>query len=107
MIFPSTPDLWNQIAMILAWYWDDANDAGPSETVAALIVLNLVFPGDLPTSELNADEWWLLLDAIGSYRGAPEHSWNDELEAFYQVAHDNYWKLTLPDGKEPPEIITP
>ena len=103
MNFTPTPQLWNQIAMILAWYWDDENDAGPRDVVNAIVVINLVLPGDLPTSELTADQWRLLFDALNSYRESEPNSWNDDLEAFYKIVHDNYWRLTLPEGEKPPE----
>ncbi len=103
MNFPSTPELWNQIVMILAWYWDDENGAGPAQVQMGL---DIITTAQNQPKLLKVDHWWLLLDAIGSYRGSPENSWNPDLEAFYKTCHDNYWKLTLPDGQQPPKNET-
>ena len=109
MNFPSIPQLWNQIAMILAWYWDQENNAGPEQVARALHALDLTFwktgknttarlalNETLNSDEPSADQWWLLLDALEAYKSSPINYWNDELQAFYQIAHFNYWKLTLP-----------
>ena len=102
MNFPSTPELWNQIAMILAWYWDQENDAEPEQVVLAIGLITTA-QAQPPNKSITADEWWLLLDALGSYKGADNPSWNDELEDFYKIVFDNYWKLTLPDAQKTTE----
>ncbi len=99
MNFPSTPQLWNQIAMILAWYWDKENESCPIEVAEATGLIVLVFDNE----KLTVDQYWLLFDALNSYRESEPNSWNDDLEAFYKIVHSNYWRLTLPEGEKPPE----
>ncbi len=103
MIFPSTPELWNQIAMILAWYWDKQNESGPAEVLSSLEILNRVFSenGDKAgLDELKAGHWWMIWDALGSYRGSPSHSWNEELERFYNKVDSYYVRLTKEDQSD-------
>lgn len=87
-----TADLYGQLGMIMCWYWDwEGGEGSFQDAVKAVRLVPRLVEGR--TENFTQDDWWLILDAIGSY---PDRT--PVMDEIFLLA-DQGMRGLLPEGK--------
>lgn len=85
-------NLFGRLGMILCWYWDGSDDEGEGlNAIRGVQLLPKLLAGR--TQSFKPSDWWLFVDAVGSYPHRDE-----TLDAVYELARAGY-EGELPPGR--------
>lgn len=95
----NTADIYGQLGMVMCWYWDWEGGEGTfKDAIRAVKLIPRFLEGR--TQAFSQSDWWLFLDALGSY---PDRT--PAMDEMFLLADQGY-RGVLPESKKTKDFST-